>query len=746
MNNHDNYGVYDKPEKEEINLWDYWAVILKRKWTIITFAFTMLAMVTLFSFIIRPTYNAKGILLIEKEPNILTFEEIFKIESYMDDYYQTQFKLLRSESLAENVIERLKLYEDEKFVGKLSTKEKSVDESDSAFRSRLVAKLLGRLNVKPIRQTRLVEVHFKDRDPKFAANVVNALFDSFIDMNIELRYETTEQATEFLTNQITSLRSEIEGKERELQQYGAEKNIIALSDTETTIIEKLGELNRALTEAQIERVRKEAYYNEIRIASPDYLPEALTNPLIQRLRENYVNLSNEFMKKQETFRSEYPEMQRLKAELDSAKVLLERETNNLIKGAFSEYQAALKKERSLEAVFNRQKEEAIQLNSDAILFNSLKIEIENKKNMHESLIKRQSETGVAARLRGLKTSNVRVVDRAKAPLYPSSPRKKLNMLLALLIGLFGGTGLAFFLEHLDNSVKNFEDVEKYTGLPTLGVVPTFSVDGFKRGYGSGYKRRSKIKIAVSGERRKAGEETRKGEKEDQDIDSIELITYRSPKSNFSENYFSIRTSLLLSSADPNLKSIGISSPLPMEGKTATVSNLAVALALANKKVLIVDSDFRKPKQHRIFKIKDICGLTNYLTANVELKDLIKPTQVPNLFLINAGPIPPKPMELLASEKMANLIGILKQLFDYVLYDTPPILPLSDATELGSKLDGMILVIWGEKTSREALKQAKEKLDLLKIKTLGVVINNINIRKHDYYRSYYHYYDETRDKQ
>ncbi len=476
----DDYDYEERTPEGGFDLREYWAVILKRKWTIISFALIVLVTVTIGSFLIKPTYTAKGTLLVEKEPNILSFEDIFQIEAFNDDYFQTQFRLLQSRALADDAIDRLKLYEDEKFSGKIRDEGDVPAQSDVKFREKLIDNFLGRLGVKPIRQTRLVEVSFKDHDPAFAAEVLNALFDSFIDMNIQKKFQATEQATEFLSGQIASVGSEIEEKEKKLGEYGAEKNIIALSDTETTIVEKLGELNRALTEAQIDRVKKEAYYNEIRIASPEYIPEALTNPLIQGLREDYARLTREYLKKAETFRPDYPEMQRLKTELDSAKESLKNETQNLIKGAYSDYQAAFKKERSLENVFNAQKQEAIKLNSNAILYNSLKTEVENKKSLLDSLLTRQSETGVSARLKGLRTSNIWIVDKAAPPRYPSSPRKKLNVVLALFLGLFGGLGLAFLFEYLDDSVKTFEDVEKYTGLSPLGIIPSFSHDGFQK--------------------------------------------------------------------------------------------------------------------------------------------------------------------------------------------------------------------------------------------------------------------------
>jgi len=223
-----------------------------------------------------------------------------------------------------------------------------------------------------------------------------------------------------------------------------------------------------------------------------------------------------------------------------------------------------------------------------------------------------------------------------------------------------------------------------------------------------------------------------------EVKSIELIAHLSPKSNLAESYRTIRTSLLLSSADKKPKAIVVTSALPEEGKSATLSNLAVTLAQAGKTVLIVDSDFRKPTQHKIFKIRNINGLTNYLTSEMEIKALIKATEIPKLFLINVGPVPPNPAELLGSEKMGSLIESLKQWFDFVLFDSPPVLTVSDAMVLGPKIDGMILVVWGGKTAKDALKQAKERLDMLKIKCLGVVINNLNIQEHDYYYMYHYY--------
>lgn len=737
--NNENYAEPQAPDTGEIDLRKYIDIIVRRRWTVISVVLIAAALSLIISFVTRPVYKARGTVMIEKEPNILSFEDIFQIETFRDDYFQTQYKLLQSRSLAERTIDRLKLWEKKEFSGsKAATAD---DLKNPVFKQKMVDKFLSRLEVRPIRMTRLVEVAFKAHDPALASDCVNALFDSFVDLNIEAKYETTEQATEFLSEQIEELKKDISQKEQELQNYGQEKDIVILSDKETTMLDKIGELNKALTEAQIDRVRKESYYNGIKNASPDFIPEAMNNPLIQRLREDYLKLSREYAKMQEKFQPEYPEMQRLKAELDSARELLQNETQRLVKAAYADYQAALKKEISLKELFEQQKEEAFRLNSNAILYNSLKIELENKKNLLESLLKRQSETGVSARLKGLRTSNIRIVDRADLPLRPDSPRKVRNLLLAIFLGLFGGLGLALVMEYLDNTVKSAEDVERYSGLPTLGVVPVFDEDATLNGHYYAY-RSAEDEDEGKKRKKKARERVEQAEAEsEEEPRSIELISHFAPDSTFAESYRSLRTALLLSGPLASLKSLIITSPLPNEGKSVTISNLAVSLAQMEKKVLLVDADLRRPKQHRIFNLKNHDGLSNYLTMGLDLDRMIKTTLVPSLYLINSGPVPPNPAELLGSDRMKGLLERLKAAFDFILIDTPPILSVTDSQVLGRMVDGLVLVVQADRTPKEALRQSREIIDLLQLKTYGVVINALNLDNRGYYHRHYyrHYY-------
>jgi len=711
-----------------INIREILAVIGKRKLSIAAFVIGVFILVTGVTFLMKPTYTAQVRLLIEKAPNILTFEEIFQLDTIRDDFYRTQIKLLEHRAAAGDVIEKLNLFENEEFTQVFKKDKKPLDKEDPAVRTRLIDSFLKKLRVDPIKMTRLVVVSFKAQNPNLAADILNAYIESYIRIRIEDKYATTAQASEFLTTQITDLRTVIEQKEREMQVYGAEKNIISLNDEETTIINKLGELNRALTDAQVERLKKEAYYNEIKNVSLDHIPTALDNLLIQNLRAEYVKLRREITKKQEIFQPDYPEMQRLNTELEESKKLLQKETQNLISATYSDYQAAFKRERSLERVFSEQKQEAFQLNNNAITYNSLKIDIENKKNLLTILMKRQSETGISSQLQGLRTSNIKVVEEAEVPLRPSNPKKMRNMLLALIFGLLGGVGLALVFEYLDNSVKDHEDVKKYSGLPCLGVIPHYNSNGVKN------------HRLISRPRNTSGKKETdwRKKKDKKDSASLELVTYFSPESNIAECYRSLKTSFIFSSTESNSKSIALTSALPKEGKTTTSSNLAVVLAQANKKVLLLDADLRKPEQHKIFQRKDQAGLSTYLTSGLEISELIKQTPIPNLFLINAGPIPTNPAELLESEKMSDLMKCLRQTFEYILIDTPPMLAVSDALVLGPNIDGMLMIVRGEKTSKDAMKLAKEKLDQAHITTLGVIINNMKYSRHSYNNKEYYY--------
>jgi succinoglycan biosynthesis transport protein ExoP len=733
----------------------YWRVLLKWKWTAIIFCFACVAAVAAYSLSITPVYTARGTVWIEDDPNILPFEEVQSFGSGSN--LTSHVRILRSRALASNTIDKLKLYDNPDFVGKPNKDQAPPDPANTIYREILAKRFISSLSVSSKERTRLVDVSFSNRNPKLAADVLNAFFDGFIELMVSKRYAASEQATKFLNDQIAEIRTEIEERERKLNEYGSQKDILPLSTAGAQAVARIGDVSRALTDATLEKINRLNYYNQLKAAPLGEVPNAPEGSLAQRLREQYITLNRQYATRLATVRPEYPEMLRLKSELDQATEALQNETQNLTRNAYTEYEAALRKEQSLQRLLDEQKNEAYKASSNSVVYNSLRIELDNRKALLDSLSKRQSQTDVSSRLKGLDALNVWIVDKADYPLSPTFPNKRKNVLMGLFFGLAGGIGLALGLEFLNQTVKTTKDVSNAVGIPVLGSVPAFESDARPKGPRGEFAKIISM-IKGRGEKKPAKASRKRRERGAGMMDSrilspervsggngpgvekIELIAMREPQSIQAESYRSIRTTLFVSSPPGRIKTILFTSPLAREGKSSTVSNMGITLAEASKRVVIVDSDLRKPKQGRIFNAGGGPGLSQFLSSHMEPAEVVKPTGVPNLQLITSGTLPANPIELLTSEKMDTLVAYLKRSFDFVLFDAPPILAVSDALAMGPMADAIILVARGGQTPIPALKQAKQKLDAHKLKCLGIILNGIDLVEQDgyYAKQYYHY--------
>lgn len=739
-----------KEDTREVDLMKYWRVIVKRKFMIITFSGAIIFFTAIFSFLSTPQYRSTATLLIEEETSkILSIEEAFGYQSpVMRDlrFFNTQIKLLKSKSLSERVARKMNLLSRSEFGAgkrprknpltmvkniitlkwiKFGRKKKVENPNTSNPYSGLAGVLQSNINVVQVPETKLVEVSYTSAYPVLAAEIVNTLAEEFIDFSIEKRYERTQQASDFLTSTIANLRQELAKKEQELSRYGQEKEIFSLSSTESTVVKNLEELNDAYMQAQIERIEAEAAYRELKDVDVESLPPSVRDPMIQQLRADYTRIKNEYEEKSKEYKPNYPEMVQIKARLDSMK----EEMKKVVDAAESGYRKALQRERSLKNMLENQKKDVAKMNSSAILWNSLNIEVESIRRQLNSLEEKLHETRVSEKLGGLKASNISIIDKAEISLDPVSPKTKTNILLALFFGIFGGAGLCFLLEYLDNRVKGPEDVERLSGLPSLGVIPYLSSDKKK---GSGYNLGYEYSYGES--------ENLEGDTSLPEIKKIELINHLYPKLSISEDYRTVRTSILFSHPESPPKTIVFSSALPMEGKTATVVNMAVSFSQLEEKILVIDSDLRKPRLHRIFKARNIGGLSGYIAGKVELRDAIQKTSFKNIWILPSGPIPPNPAELLNSNKMKEIMTEVRDEFDYTLLDTPPILAVIDPVIVSSFADSTVLVVNPEKLTQKAFLNAVEELRRTKAKIIGVVINGFKVRKGDYYyMDYYHYY-------
>ncbi len=722
-------------EEKEVNLRDYWRVIQKRRWTIIAFFFIVLITTAVATFTMRPIYRATTTLQINKEnPQIVDFKEIFAVNMMDMDYYQTQYKILESRSLAKRVIQSLKLSEHPEFhknpetpfqrwkadllhsvTALFSSSPSNGEPSGTEKDTILINQFLGKLKVEPIRNSRLVKIHFDSNFPDLSSRVADELAAGYLQQNLEARFHATEQARDWLTKQLEDLKAKVERAEEALQAFGSKHDIISLEEKENVIIQRLNELNEILTKAEAERMGKEALYKQTKDRHFDSLPSILENKLIMDLKQAFIHLEAQYTKLSETFKPDYPEMVRLKAQMETVQKRLNNETEKIIASIKNDYESSLRRESLLRQSFEQQKARVMVMKEKAIQYNILKREADTNKELYKGLLQRMKEAGVSA---GIMSSNIQVVDKAEFPTKPFKPNKQLNLILAAVVGLFLGVGLAFFFEYLDNTIKTPEDVEQLIRLPSFGMVPDIS----------SHRRRQLEKGATY---------------------PVELITHGHPKSMLSVAYRSIRTSILLSFSERPPKRIAITSPNPAEGKTTTVINTAIALSQTGASVIIVDTDLRKPRIHKVFTEDNGVGLSNFLSGNAGLEAIIKKTEIPNLYYIPSGPIPPNPSELISSNLFKSMLQSLDERFDHIVFDSPPVLGFADSIILSTFVDGMILVATGGKTPRETLQRAKGMLLQVNAKILGVVINRVNIERSEYgyyyYRYHYYYGKEGKKK-
>jgi polysaccharide biosynthesis transport protein len=724
------YSPAPLPEEKEVHLRDYWKVVLKRRWMIVACFLIVVITTGVATFTTRPVYRSTATIQINKEnPQIVDFKEIFAVNTMDLDYYQTQYKVLESRSLSRKVIQSLKLSEHMEFLPSpetvydkwkseiltslsglfnLSTKGPSKKPSENEKETSTVNGFLSQLKIEPVRNSRLVKIHFDSHYPDLSAQVPNALAATYIQQSLEARFIATQQAKEWLTGQLEDLKAKVERADEALQAFGSKHDIISLEDKENITMQRLTELNEALTKAEAERMTREVIYKQPKDRNFDALPAILDNKLIQELKQAYINLEAQYMKLSETFKPDYPEMVRVKNQMQLMQKRIDSEMSKIVASIKSEYESSLRKESLLRQSFDQQKAKTMEMKDKAIQYNILKREADTNKELYKGLLQRMKEAGVSA---GIMASNIQVVDQAEVPARPFKPNKRFNLLVASMLGLFLGVGLAFFFEYLDNTVKTPEDVEALIRLPSFGMVPEIS-----------YERRRQI--------------------ERETVYPVELVTFGHPKSMLSEAYRNIRTSILLSSSEKPPKRIAFTSPNPAEGKTTTVINTAIALSQTGAQVVIIDADMRKPRVHKVFEEDDGVGLSNFLSGNADLEAVIKKTGIPNLFYIPAGPIPPNPSELLGSNLFKNMLRSLDERFDQIIVDSPPILGFADSIIVTTSVEGVVLVVHGSKTPRETLQRAKEAILQVNGRILGVVINRVNLERGDYgyyYYRYNHYY-------
>jgi len=745
---------------KEIDLMQYWNLLVKRKWIIIAFIGFALLYSIITSFFATPIYMATTSLLIEEESSrVLSVEDEFGVSRRVTDmrFFDTQLSLLQSRSLAERVSRKMNLLRREEFGANQTPKrsiissikyvltfqwipkKKDSEDEDSGVRIRMnphssiARSIVGGLEIEPVRNTRLVYLSYKSPYPNLAAELVNNLAQEYINFSIEKRSGITKERLDFLEEQIAILRDELNAKNRELQRYSLEKDIVELSQSDNPAIADYEEVHTEHNQAKFERIRAYTTYTtlkDLENVEVDSLSHITANALIQQLQTDYARLRAEYEEKRRIYGLSHPEMKRIQSGLDNLAVEIKTELTKAIAAAERNYRQALNQENRLKSELDSQMTNVARTGSAEVQYSLLRIEIDSITSQIDFFVKQRDEASVSINLEGLKIGNLSVIDPAEVPFSPISPKKKRNLIMALFVGLFGGVGLCFLLDYLDNTVKGPEDIERLSGLPSLGVIPYLPPEGMTK-KGGGYF--SKYRDYYS-----YGDEVLVKEEDLEKIKNIELINFHHPRFFISEDYRTLRTSILLSNSHKPPKSFLVSSALPGEGKTATAANLAVAFSQLAEKVLIVDADLRKPRVHRVFRVKNVEGLSNYLTGKITLKESIKMSSIDNIWVMPSGPIPPNPAELLNSTKMQTTLKELEKEFDVVILDTPPVLAAIDTVVLSSIVDGIVYVLHAGKTVEKAYIRAIEEFNKSKSSIIGVVLNEVKLEQGKYYyKNYYH---------
>ncbi|ODS30690.1 MAG: Succinoglycan biosynthesis transport protein [Candidatus Scalindua rubra] len=708
--------------KEQTHLTDYIKIIQKRQWVVILVFVVLVATVTISTIRMTPVYQAKARVLIEKEERVnVTGKDIQEVVTYdpyatRGEFYKNQHEILKSRSLAKRVIEELKLGNGPEL-------------PSGSSKRRLIDVYLKKLSITPVRNTGVVNVSFSGNYPDIITDILNAHVKFYKDQELERRFLASQDAVEWIDGRLKDLGKDLEKDEEELQKYKEDEDLITLDNLGTVeqrqniVLEKLSELSTELTRAKTQRIGVETLYNEIqKLSERPEMIEAITpvieNRLIQDLKADYARLEAQVSNLSEKYGPRHPQMVRLLTQMEAIKDKIDFEVKKIISSIETKYKVARAKEDSIRESLEKQKEEALRLNKKAIKYGILKREADTNKDLYEILLTRLKEASMTG---ALKTSNIRILDAAVVPRHPIKPRVKLNIILAIIVGLTLGVGLAFFLDYLDRTLSTPEDVERYLQVPLLGAVGRIEMDK--------QKRRSEQPTPASG----------LGGIADDNVFVPELFVHRKSKSNIAEAIRNIRTNIIFTATDTPRKLIMIASANPDEGKTFFVSNLATVIAHTGKKVLMVDTDMRKPRLNKIFSVERNPGVSNVLAGEASIESCIKDTEISNLNLITSGSVPPNPSEMLGSASMEKFCDDIRKMFDYVLLDSPPIMSVTDATILARLTDASLLLVKTGETNRDAVKRSIAQFNDINAKVLGVVMNNVDLSKGSYYYHYYQYY-------
>lgn len=719
----------DHHEEDTIDLLAYWRTIYGHKWGILGLAFVVGLVTALVAFSLEPVYQARTSLLIEpKAAKFLSIEDLYGPEGVgrAGEYYQTQKEIIQSRTLAEDVVNRLQLWTHPEFDptreapsrARLNLKladwlpwlaQDEEPPTEEAVRKATVDAFMGRLGVEPVRNSQIIDVTFEANDPALSAEVANTVANAYIEAGLEARLSMVQKATSWLTDRLDGLRTKVEESEKALQTYREQQGLVDMAGDSDLASAQLQSISERLVSARAKVGELESMYAQARNLQSQGATSlsSLQSPLVVQMKTAEAEAERKIAELSQRYGPKHPKMIAAQSDLQAARQKLRGELGNVVAGVSKELAAARATAAQLQREYDQLKGQVQDVNRKGFRLQALEREVAANRQLYDTFLTRFKETNVAG---DMDSTNARVVDPAVVPTLPVKPRKSMMVGIAIILALFAGIGLAFLLEHLDNTLKSGEELEDRLGLPMLGSLPLL--------------------------RLKKGDQLRP-----------ERVFADDSKSTFAEAIRTIRTGVVLSGLDNPHKIVVVTSTIPGEGKTTVSMNLALALGQLEK-VLLIDADMRRASiAQQLGFAKDTPGLSNLVAGTAKASECIHPVEGTSVHVLPAGIIPPNPLELLSSHRFSELLDKLSEAYDRIVIDTAPTQAVSDALVLSTQASAVVYVVKADSTPYPLAQTGVKRLRQVNAPLVGAVLNQVDIRKAGRYGKYgrygydrYYHYD------